>query len=52
MAENMHLKDLTFDVKHLQEMMEARDKEYSTHFKTIESINNRGDTKTCSVGGL
>lgn len=37
MAENTRLKDLASDVKRLLEMMEARDKEYSTRFETIES---------------
>ena len=37
MAENTRLKDLASDVKRLLEMMDARDKEYSTRFATIES---------------
>jgi len=37
MVENTCLKDLATNLKHLLEMMEARDKEYSTHFETIES---------------
>lgn len=47
----MHMKDLTFDVKRLTDMMKARDKGYSTCFKTIKSTMEE-DVETCSVGGL
>jgi len=39
-VENMHMKDLAFDVKHLMEMMKACDKGYSFQYYRIN--NGRG----------
>jgi len=35
-VENTQIEELSFDVKKLLELMESRNKQYGSHFKTIE----------------
>jgi len=36
MAQNTRIKELLYDVKKMLEVMESRDKQYASHFETIE----------------